>query len=74
MQCNQCVVIAMSEFSVPYLRCGDKLLDLSFPIVMGVLNVTPDSFSDGGFFVGRDKAVAHAAAMLEKGAAIIDVG
>ncbi|MBW8017365.1 MAG: dihydropteroate synthase [Planctomycetes bacterium] len=43
-------------------------------IVMGILNVTPDSFSDGGVFVDVDKAVAHGAAMAKAGAAIIDVG
>ncbi|OUR95189.1 dihydropteroate synthase [Gammaproteobacteria bacterium 42_54_T18] len=64
----------MSKSTAPGLRCGAKLLDLSSPVVMGVLNVTPDSFSDGGSFVGRDKAVARAGDMLESGAAIIDVG
>ena len=64
----------MSKPTAPVLRCGTKLLDLSSPVVMGVLNVTPDSFSDGGSFVGRGKALAHAGAMLESGAAIIDVG
>jgi len=43
-------------------------------IVMGVLNVTPDSFSDGGEFVDRDKAVEHGVRMASEGAAIIDVG
>lgn len=42
--------------------------------VMGILNVTPDSFSDGGEFVGVERAVAHAVAMLDAGAQIIDVG
>ena len=64
----------MSKPTAPVLRCGTKLLDLSSPVVMGVLNVTPDSFSDGGSFVGQGKALAHAGAMLESGAAIIDVG
>lgn len=41
---------------------------------MGILNVTPDSFSDGGWFVDRDEAVAHALKMLDEGAGIIDVG
>lgn len=44
------------------------------PLVMGVLNVTPDSFSDGGKFVDIDKAVAHAIAMLDAGVDIIDIG
>lgn len=43
-------------------------------IVMGVLNVTPDSFSDGGEFLGRDKAIEHGVKMASEGAAIIDVG
>ncbi len=64
----------MSKSTAPVLRCGAKLLDLSSPVVMGVLNVTPDSFSDGGSFVGRGEALAHAGYMLESGAAIIDVG
>ena len=56
------------------LRCGSQVLDLSQPVVMGILNVTPDSFSDGGKFVAVEQAVAHALTMLEEGAAIIDVG
>ena len=44
------------------LRCADKTLDLSTPLVMGVLNVTPDSFSDGGRFLPAEAAVAHGAA------------
>ncbi len=44
------------------------------PLVMGVLNVTPDSFSDGGRFLEPDQAVAHAEQMLDDGADIIDVG
>lgn len=61
--------------SVPQLwQCGDRALDLGNPVVMGVLNVTPDSFSDGGRFVHRDAAVAQARRMEEEGAAIIDIG
>jgi dihydropteroate synthase len=56
------------------LRCGSTLLDLSTPKVMGVLNVTPDSFSDGGRYVSHGRALEHAEAMIEAGAAIIDVG
>ncbi|MFP3394477.1 dihydropteroate synthase, partial [Brevibacillus sp. SIMBA_076] len=43
-------------------------------LVMGILNVTPDSFSDGGKFNQMDKALAHAAQMMEDGAHIIDIG
>ena len=52
----------------------DKVLDLSQPHIMGILNVTPDSFSDGGQFNAIDKAVAHCQQMIEAGATIIDIG
>jgi dihydropteroate synthase len=57
-----------------HLRCGKHTLDLSTPVVMGILNVTPDSFSDGGRYVGIDRALEHARAMVDAGARIIDVG
>ena len=56
------------------LDCGGRPLDLGRPCVMGVLNVTPDSFSDGGRFVGADAAIAHARDMVAEGADLIDVG
>ena len=56
------------------LPCGSRLLDLSRPQVMGILNVTPDSFSDGGRFTARDAALRHAEGMLKAGATLIDVG
>ncbi|WP_425913086.1 dihydropteroate synthase [Pseudomonas sp. GWSMS-1] len=56
------------------LPCGSRFLDLSRPQVMGILNVTPDSFSDGGRFAQRDAALRHAEAMWRAGAALIDVG
>ena len=56
------------------LRCADKTLDLSAPLVMGVLNVTPDSFSDGGQFLSPAAAVEHGLRMAGEGAAILDVG
>ena len=56
------------------LACRSTVLDLSEPVVMGVLNVTPDSFSDGGLHATVDDAVAHGLRMEEEGAAIIDVG
>src|SRR5262249_55327681 len=49
-------------------------LDLSVPAVMGVLNVTPDSFSDGGRYADTEAAIAHGRQMLEAGARIVDVG
>lgn len=56
------------------LKCGDKVLDLSSPVVMGVLNITPDSFSDGGRFLTLDNALFQAEKMLNEGASIIDIG
>ncbi len=56
------------------LDCGGKSLDLTRPRVMGILNVTPDSFSDGGDFISPDRAVSHAEQMLLDGTHIIDVG
>ncbi len=56
------------------LPCGNRVLDLSRTHVMGILNITPDSFSDGGRFARRDLAIRHAEAMVEAGATLIDVG
>jgi dihydropteroate synthase len=56
------------------LDCAGKWLDLSRPRVMGVLNVTPDSFSDGGQWLEPELALEQALRMVEQGAAIIDVG
>ncbi len=56
------------------LPCGSRFLDLSRPHVMGILNVTPDSFSDGGRFSRVDLALRHAAEMVAAGATLIDVG
>jgi dihydropteroate synthase len=55
-------------------QCGSRTLDLTAPVVMGVLNVTPDSFSDGGRFSDLGSAVDHARRMISEGAAIIDIG
>lgn len=62
--------------SFPHARlvCGSRALDLSRPHVMGILNVTPDSFSDGGRFAEREAALRHAEAMAVAGATLIDVG
>ena len=56
------------------LRCGGKLLDLSQPHVMGILNVTPDSFSDGGLHNSKQQAIEHALQMIADGATVIDIG
>lgn len=56
------------------IRVRDKTLDLSKPQIMGILNVTPDSFSDGGQFDAIDSAVSRAQEMIAAGASIIDIG
>jgi dihydropteroate synthase len=64
----------MTPTPVTALDCAGRAVDLTRTAVMGVLNVTPDSFSDGGRFLLRDVAVAHARRMATEGADIIDVG
>ena len=53
---------------------GRAILPAERPLIMGIVNVTPDSFSDGGRYANSDRAVAHGLKMLEQGADIIDVG
>jgi dihydropteroate synthase len=61
--------------SGPIWRVGDRVFDCSErTLVMGILNVTPDSFSDGGRFLDRASAVAHATRMVDEGADMLDVG
>ena len=55
-------------------HCGQYDFDTSTPIIMGILNVTPDSFSDGGAYLDPKAAVAHGLEMVRAGAAIVDVG
>ena len=56
------------------LRCGPHELDLTQPRVMGILNVTPDSFSDGGRFLDREAALRQGRALVAEGADILDIG
>jgi len=56
------------------LNCGGRALELNRPVVMGVLNVTPDSFSDGGRYTTKDVACRRAFDMVSEGAALIDIG
>lgn len=64
-----------NENSVHYqLNCPNSILDLSTPQVMGILNVTPDSFSDGGQFTHFENALAQVQQMIDAGATIIDIG
>lgn len=55
-------------------RCGKYTFDTRKPVIMGIINMTPDSFSDGGSFADAAMAVAHAKGLVEEGALIIDVG
>lgn len=57
-----------------FLRCGRFTLDLSRPLVMGVVNVTPDSFSDGGRYLPAQAAIDHARRLVEEGADLLDIG
>ena len=56
------------------LHCGTFQFDLSRPLVMGIVNVTPDSFSDGGLHLQRDAALAYARQLIDEGADILDIG
>lgn len=57
-----------------FLHCGQFCFDLSRPLVMGIVNVTPDSFSDGGHCISSAAALSHAHQLIEQGADILDVG
>jgi len=57
-----------------FLQCGNFKLSLARPLIMGVINVTPDSFSDGGRYATTQLAVARARALIEEGADILDIG
>lgn len=56
------------------LHCGKYTLPLQCPLIMGVVNVTPDSFSDGGQFFNAQSAIDHALQLIEEGADILDIG
>jgi len=58
----------------PALKCGDRIIDLSTPVVMGILNLTPDSFYDGGRLKSDQDLLNKVEKMLTAGAAIIDIG
>jgi dihydropteroate synthase len=57
-----------------FLQCGKFHLSLVRPLVMGVVNVTPDSFFDGGKFAGPSQAIVHARSLIDEGADILDLG
>jgi dihydropteroate synthase len=64
----------LMHYTIPF-EVNGTIFDFSKgTVVMGILNVTPDSFSDGGLFIGMDEAISHAKQMVAEGAKIIDVG
>lgn len=67
-------VLQRLESPVPFWQTSQRRLTLDRPLVMGVVNVTPDSFSDGGCYLAAEAAVAHARALLEQGADLLDIG
>ena len=60
--------------TAPQLDCNGRIVKLDIPRVMGIVNVTPDSFSDGGAHFDADSAIAHGLQLAEEGAAILDIG
>ncbi|MGO4502876.1 MULTISPECIES: dihydropteroate synthase [unclassified Dyella] len=62
------------DLFAPVLDCNGRQLKLDRPRVVGILNVTPDSFSDGGQYASVDDAVAHGLRMVEEGADMLDIG
>jgi dihydropteroate synthase len=58
----------------PFLQCGRFRLSLERPLIMGVVNVTPDSFSDGGLHFDAGRAIEHGRKLIEEGADLLDVG
>lgn len=64
----------LESSSFTTMNCRGRLIDLSKPKIMGILNVTPDSFSDGGNFNNEKSALHHTEKMINEGASIIDIG
>ena len=56
------------------LRCGRFVLPLERALIMGVVNVTPDSFADGGRYIDAEAAIAHAREMIDEGVDLLDIG
>src|SRR3954463_8216150 len=65
---------ALRLLPLPGLNAGRFFLSLERPLIMGIVNVTPDSFSDGGQFLAPARALEHATRLLEEGADILDLG
>jgi dihydropteroate synthase len=67
-------LISFTMNEIIHYEIGKRKFDFKYAYTMGIINVTPDSFSDGGQFIDKDKAVSHALEMIEDGVDIIDVG
>ncbi len=67
-------LLSFTMNEIIHFEIGKRKFDFKYAYVMGIVNVTPDSFSDGGQFIDEDKAVIHALEMIEDGVDIIDVG
>lgn len=67
-------IMSTENTNTSHFHCGKYILDLSKPRVMGIVNVTPDSFSDGGRYASTEKAVEHGLKLVSEGAEILDVG
>ena len=71
------IIKAIQDYEISEIiqyKIGKRKFDFKFAYIMGILNVTPDSFSDGGQFIDKDKAVNYAIEMIESGVDIIDIG
>lgn len=68
------IIKNFEEYGQQIFRIGRKEFSFDKSYTMGILNITPDSFSDGGKFISHDRAVEHALSMIENGADIIDIG
>lgn len=67
-------ILSLVSVNLSPLSVRDNTFDWSEPLIMGIVNVTPDSFSDGGFYCTPDLAVEHAMNLIKEGANIIDIG
>lgn len=67
-------LLSFTMNEIIHFEIGKRNFDFKHAYVMGIINVTPDSFSDGGQFIDKDKAVSHALEMIENGVDIIDIG
>jgi len=71
---DRAVPFSRAALSMRFWHCGEYRIDLARPRIMGVVNVTPDSFSDGGRYVTVDRALAHAQRLIAEGADLLDLG